>query len=82
METKIEKDVINCVSELLNIPAKKITAKDYIIEDLGANSFVIAEIFLSLEEQYQVELERDFILGKPVSIRDISELVAKAVSEK
>ncbi len=76
-EKEIKNEVIDCISGLLDISPDKITVEDDIVEDLGANSFVIAEIFLCMENKYNIKLEEEFILGKSVHVRDIIDLVIK-----
>lgn len=74
---EIQNEVIDCISGLLDIVPDKITLEDDIVEDLGANSFVIAEIFLCMENKYNIKLEEEFILGKSVHVQNIIDLVIK-----
>lgn len=79
---KMVKEVKDYLCELLNLESDQVSASDHIIEDLGANSFVIAEIFLFLQERYETSLEQTFMLGKPMSINDIADKVMTAMAER
>lgn len=51
------------------------------MEDLGANSFELAEIFLSLEDELNIDLKDKFILERTVYVKTIRDLVDEALSQ-
>lgn len=76
MDTKtIQEKVMRCVSEVLNVPVDDMKAETRLIEDLGANSFAIAEIFLALQTEFGITLEENFMLGRSVTIQDMTDLM-------
>lgn len=76
----IQEKVMRCVSEVLNVPASEIQAETRLIEDLGANSFAIAEIFLALQTEFGITLEENFMLGRSVSVQDMTALMQQKVN--
>ena len=76
----IQEKVMRCVSEVLNVPTAEMKAETRLIEDLGANSFAIAEIFLALQTEFSITLEENFMLGRSVSIQDMTELMQQKVN--
>lgn len=76
----IQEKVMRCVSEVLNVPASKMKAETRLIEDLGANSFAIAEIFLALQTEFGITLEENFMLGRSVSIQDMTSLMQQKLN--
>ena len=76
----IQEKVMSCVSEVLNVPASEIQAETRLIEDLGANSFAIAEIFLALQTEFGITLEENFMLGRSVSVQDMTALMQQKVN--
>ncbi|MBM6750053.1 AMP-binding protein [Mediterraneibacter glycyrrhizinilyticus] len=65
----------NFFSEYMNIDKNEINEDSYIVEDIGASSFIIAEIYLNLQDEYQIELNEDFMLGKSITVKELAEMV-------
>lgn len=73
----IEKRVIFNISELVATDCSKIERSMSLVDDLDANSIEIAELFLNLESEFNISLEKEFELGAAVTVDDIITLVEK-----
>lgn len=49
------------IAEVLNIDADSITADTTFVDDLGADSLDIFQIIMGIEEEYDIELENEFV---------------------
>lgn len=73
--TDIEKFIKEQLSELLDMDIDKIKNDDNLI-NYGADSMVIVQLYLSLQEMYNVQLEDKLDLYRnSISIKDIIESV-------
>lgn len=59
-------------SEHLNISFDVIKGNSFIIEELGTDSVVLAELFVYINKKYGIKLSKDFILKSSLSISDIA----------
>ncbi len=73
----VEKRVIFNISELVATDCSKIQRSMSLVDDLDANSIEIAELFLNLESEFNISLEKEFELGAAVTVDDIITLVEK-----
>lgn len=76
---KIDKFVLEQIKTVLNLGGQEINDDCRLVEDLGANSFELAEIFLSLEEEFNISLGNKFMLGKTIYVKTIKDIVNEAL---
>ncbi len=62
--------VTKIISSCLMIDVDQITDTAHIMEDLGADSIAVADIIMSLEDEYNVVIEEEH-LDQITTIRDI-----------
>lgn len=81
MEGKMIKEKIkNIIGEQLGINSSEISDDANIVEDLGADSLDIAELLMTLEDEYGITIPEDKI-NDLKSISKIDELVSSLVEE-
>lgn len=68
----IVEDLRNFFAEYLNLSTDKIKNESLIIEELGVNSIVMAELLIYIEEKYKIEIDEEFILKNSLSIQYIA----------
>lgn len=61
------------IAQLTKLPAGSIS-DDKEIAELVADSFMVVELFLSIQEQFQIELERED-LEQVITVRQLLELI-------
>lgn len=49
------------IAEVLNIDADSITEDTTFVDDLGADSLDIFQIIMGIEEEYDIELDNEFV---------------------
>lgn len=76
---KTDKYVLEQIKTVLNLGGQEINDDCRLVEDLGANSFELAEIFLSLEEEFNISLANKFTLGKTIYVKTIKDIVNEAL---
>lgn len=54
--SKIKSQVVDIISQHLNINKNKIKSTSRIIQDLGADSLDLIELILALEERFNIEI--------------------------
>ena len=79
--SKVDEIILKQISTILNVDKDRIKDNSRLVEDLGANSFELAEIFLSLEDELNIDLKDKFILERTVYIKTIRDLVDEALSQ-
>ncbi|MDU5377679.1 MULTISPECIES: phosphopantetheine-binding protein [Peptoniphilaceae] len=79
--SKVDEIILKQISTILNVDKDRIKDDSRLVEDLGANSFELAEIFLSLEDELNIDLKDKFILERTVYIKTIRDLVDEALSQ-
>ena len=77
---RIDEFVLQQIKTVLNLGSQELNDNCRLVEDLGANSFELAEIFLSLEEEFNISLGNKFILGKTIYVKTIKDIVKEALS--
>ena len=50
-----------------------------IVEELNVDSLIIAELFIYIEEKYDINIEQEFILSDSLSINSIANLIFEKV---
>lgn len=76
---KTDRSVLQQIKTVLNLGGQEINDDCRLVEDLGANSFELAEIFLSLEEEFNISLGNKFMLGKTIYVKTIKDIVNEAL---
>lgn len=56
MESFEQAELIQIVSERLDVSADRVTPQASFIEDLGADSLDVVELMMALEEKYNLEI--------------------------
>ena len=79
--SKADEIILKQISTILNVDKDRIKDDSRLVEDLGANSFELAEIFLSLEDELNIDLKDKFILERTVYVKTIRDLVDEALSQ-
>ncbi|VYU14446.1 acyl carrier protein [Peptoniphilus gorbachii] len=79
--SKVDEIILKQISTILNVDKDRIKDDSRLVEDLGANSFELAEIFLSLEDELNIDLKDKFILERTVYVKTIRDLVDEALSQ-
>ena len=77
---RIDEFILQQIKTVLNLGSQELNDNCRIVEDLGANSFELAEIFLSLEEEFNISLGNKFILGKTIYVKTIKDIVKEALN--
>lgn len=77
---KSKKEIVSIIKqsivELTGIAYDAIDEKDNLIENLGINSYILAELFVSLEKEFNLSLSEDFNLVTEFSVEDIAGIIA------
>ena len=73
MIENIQEEVINVLSESLNIDKSKIQLKSDIVDDLGADSLDSVEIIMALEERFGISITDE----EAIDIKTVEDLVNK-----
>lgn len=76
---KTDRFVLQQIKTVLNLGGQEINDDCRLVEDLGANSFELAEIFLSLEEEFNISLGNKFMLEKTIYVKTIKDIVNEAL---
>ena len=79
--SKVDEIILKQISTILNVDKDRIKDDSRLVEDMGANSFELAEIYLSLEHELNIDLKDKFILERTVYIKTIRDLVDEALSQ-
>lgn len=72
---EVAADVKQQLSELIGISPEEIDDDNQLVEDLGASSVAIVQLFLNCQEKYDAKLENELDLLAPITIRQFVEKV-------
>ena len=80
MEEKIldKNKILELISKQLNKPIEEITEDKEFVKDLGADSLDIVEMFMSLEDEYNITVSDD----EAVKIKTIGDVIKLIESQK
>lgn len=70
------------LGELLNLDPAQIGDKDLLIDDLGADSIVIVQLYLSCQEDFGILVAEELDLYISQSVQSLSEVVMQKISEE
>lgn len=76
---EIKSDLKTFFSTYLNLNILNLNDSSLIIEELNADSLVMAELFIYIEEKYQINIEQEFILKDSLSIVDVANMIFEKV---
>ena len=76
---EIKEDLKNFFSSYLNLDVSKINDNSLIIEELNVDSLIMAELFIHMEEKYNVSIEKEFILEDSLSITNITNMIYEKI---
>lgn len=62
-------------NKYLNIELDNIKDESLIVEELGADSITLANLFAYIEDTYKIELDESTILQNALSIKSIAEKI-------
>lgn len=77
----VKKVIKGHLAEMLNIEPEKISDTDRIIDDLGADSIVVVQLYLSCQEEFNIVVADELDLYVSQSIQSLSELVVEKMKE-
>ena len=78
MEFDLLKEII---AEVLNVDTAEIKESTTFVDDLGADSLDVFQIFMGVEEKLNIEVDTD-AAEKLSTVGDAVELIKKTVAEK
>lgn len=67
------------IAEVLNVDADEITMETTFVDDLGADSLDVFQIIMSIEEEFDIEIENEDA-EKIVSVGDAVEQIKSALN--
>ena len=75
----IKEKIRSTLNELMGEDVSKITDDQLFVEELGVNSIVIVQVFLTCQETYGVDLTEEMKLAEPMSIQMLAEKIHNKV---
>ena len=75
----IKEKIRSTLNELMEEDVSKITDDQLFVEELGVNSIVIVQVFLTCQETYGVDLTEEMQLAEPMSIQMLAEKIHNKV---
>lgn len=79
---EIKKELKNFFSSYLNLDISKINDKSLIIEELNVDSLIMAELFIHIEDKYDINIEKEFMLEDSLSISSIANMILGKIQNK
>ena len=76
---EIKEDLSNFFSLYLNLDRSKINDGSLLIEELNVDSLIIAELFIYIEEKYNISIENEFMLEDSLSIISVSNMIFEKI---
>ena len=77
IKTKI-KDLLH---ELMGLEQSEIDEDALLYEDLGADSIIIVQLYLSCQDYFQVTLADEVNLAEPVSVNSMTETIERKMHQ-
>ena len=68
----VVRDIKRQINELMGIAEKEINDNDLLVENLGATSIVVLQLYLTCQEKYDVRLADDLDLIEPIAVCDLA----------
>lgn len=76
--TKLEKKIINLISENLGVPKEEITPESSLRKDLDAETLTISDLLAKIQEEFNLDLE-DVEVEKIKTVEQLINLVATEI---
>lgn len=76
---EIKSDLKNFFRTYLNLDISTLKDDTLIVEELNMDSLIMAELFIYIEEKYQINIEQEFMLKDSLSIADVSDMIFEKV---
>lgn len=76
---EIKSDLRTFFSTYLNLNMSNVKNESLIVEELNVDSLIIAELFIYIEEKYDINIEQEFMLSDSLSINIIANLIFEKV---
>lgn len=76
---EIKSDLRTFFSTYLNLNMSNVKNESLIVEELNVDSLIIAELFIYIEEKYDINIEQEFMLSDSLSINSIANLIFEKV---
>lgn len=78
---EIKKKIRSVIEELMGEEAVTLGDEQLFVENLGMNSIIVVQVFLTCEETYGVELTDEMKLVEPLSIEILAEKIYKKLHQ-
>ncbi len=65
------------LSVLLNVDVDKIPSDANLVEELGADSIVIVQLFVNIQDDFGIDMNQELNLGQAITV----EMIAKYIKE-
>ena len=65
------------LSVLLNVDVDKILSDANLVEELGADSIVIVQLFVNIQDDFGIDMNQELNLGQAITV----EMIAKYIKE-
>ena len=70
------------IAEVLNVDEEEITMDTTFVDDLGADSLDVFQIIMGIEEEFDIEIDADYVIAENLKNKDtIIALVRKVLAE-
>ena len=76
---KIKSDLRDFFRTYLNLDISGLNDNTLIIEELNVDSLIMAELFIYIEEKYQISIEQEFTLKDSLNIADVASMIFEKV---
>ena len=76
---EIKSDLRNFFSTYLNLDLSNVKNESLIVEELNVDSLIIAELFIYIEEKYDIDIEQEFISKDRLSIEAVADMIFKRI---
>nr|WP_027871241.1 acyl carrier protein [[Eubacterium] cellulosolvens] len=78
----IKETIKKTLAEMMGKDRTAIGDEDLFYEDLGADSIMIVQVFLTCQEKYDVLLSDELNLMEPVSVNVLTDIICRKLDEK
>ncbi len=79
---EIQEKIRSVLDELMEGGASNIANDQLFVEDLGVNSIVIVQVFLTCQETYGIDLTDEMKLAEPMSIQLLAEKISNKIQQQ
>lgn len=79
---EIKAKIRSTLDELMEEDISTISDDSLFIEELGVNSIVIVQVFLTCQETYGIDLTEEMKLAEPMSIQMLADKICSKVNQQ